>query len=134
MSLLQSRKSQKNILILGQIDFSEVPHLLADTQIYCLPSHFVEGKPTGILEAGFCRSAVISTNSGGTTEIIPDDRYGKLIDAGDVRALSDALQYYIDHPEERQKAGENLRDHILKNFTWETAAKAVYDAMTRYGL
>ena len=134
MSLLQPWEGQKNIIILGQIDFSEIPHLLADTQIYCLPSHFVEGKPTGILEAGFCRNAVISTNSGGTTEIIPDSRYGKLLSAGDIPALTDALQFYIDHPDERQQAGNSLHDYIDEHFTWETAAKAVYAAMNRFGL
>ena len=134
MSLLQPWEGKKNILILGQVDFSDIPSLLADTQIYCLPSHFVEGKPTGILEAGFCRNAVVSTNSGGTTEIIPDDRYGKLIPAGDIPALTDALQFYIDHPDERKGAGNNLHDYVLEHFTWETAAKEVYAAMERYGL
>ncbi len=134
MKLIQPWQGRERILFLGQIAFSEIPHLLADTQIYCLPSHFIEGKPTGVLEAGYCRNAVISTDSGGTTEIIPDERYGKLIPAGDIPALTAALQFYIDHPEERRQAGINLKQYIQENFTWETAAKAVYAAMTRYGL
>ena len=134
MKLIQPWQGREKILFLGQIDFSEIPNLLADTQIYCLPSHFIEGKPTGVLEAGYCRNAVISTNSGGTTEIVPDERYGKLIPAGDIPALTDALQFYADHPEERRRAGSNLREYVRENFTWETAAKAVYAAMERFGL
>mgnify|MGYP002627530082 CR=1 FL=1 len=123
----------ENILFPGQIPFAEIPHLLADTQIYCLPSHFIEGKPTGVLEAGCCGNAVVSTNSGGTTEIIPDDRYGKLIPAGDVTALTEALQFYIDHPQEREKAGQNLQTYVLEHFTWKIASKAVYQAMEKTG-
>ena len=133
MKLIEPWKTYENILFPGQIPFAEIPHLLADTQIYCLPSHFIEGKPTGVLEAGCCGNAVVSTNSGGTTEIIPDDRYGKLIPAGDVTALTEALQFYIDHPQEREKAGQNLQTYVLEHFTWKIASKAVYQAMEKTG-
>ena len=134
MDLVQPWQGRKNILFTGQIDFAEVPALLADTQIFCLPSRFIEGKPTGVLEAGYCRNAVVSTNRGGTTEIIPDERYGLLVPPGDVPALTEALQYLIDHPEARQSMGTNLRERIAENFTWETAAEAVRAAMAAFGL
>ncbi len=134
MSLVRPWQGRTDIHFPGQIDFSEIPPLLTDTQIFCLPSRFVEGKPTGVLEAGFCGNAVVSTGSGGTTEIIPDNRYGKLIPAGDIDALTGALQYYIGHPEERRRAGQNLHDFILENFTWKTAAAEVYKAMEKAGL
>ncbi len=134
MSLTAPWQGRENILFLGQVDFREIPHLLAGTQIFCLPSHFVEGKPTGVLEAGYCRNAVVSTNSGGTTEIIPDRSCGILIPSGDVNALTDALQHLIDDPAERESMGENLHNRILEYFTWETAAQAVYAAMEKSGL
>lgn len=131
MEIVRPWQCRDNIHFLGQIDFSDIPFLLSDTQIFCLPSRFIEGKPTGVLEAGYCRNAVIASNSGGTTEIIPDERYGELIPTGDIPALAEALRYYIDHPEEREKAGQNLHDRILENFTWETAADEVRKAMAK---
>ena len=131
MQLVKPWEGQNNIRFLGQIDFHEVPHLLADTQIYCLPSHFVEGKPTGVLEAGYCGNAVVSTNSGGTTEIIPDRDHGILVPSGDIDALTDALQLLIDDAGLRRKMGENLHKRVTDYFTWETAAKAVYEAMEK---
>ncbi len=125
MELIRPWQGRKNIFFPGQISFSEMPRLLADTQIYCLPSHFVEGKPTGVLEAGYCGNAVVSTNSGGTLEIIPDDRYGKLIPAGDVPLLRETLQQLIDDPEQRAVMGKNLHDRIEQYFTWKTAAEQV---------
>ena len=134
MGLVKSWQGRDNILFTGQLDFSEIPALLADTQIFCLPSRFIEGKPTGVLEAGYCRNAVVSTNRGGTTEIIPDKRYGILVPPEDIPALTEALQYLIDHPEERQAMGIRLQERVKENFTWETAAEAVRAAMTELGL
>ena len=134
MDLIRPWQDRKNILFTGQIDFSEIPALLADTQIFCLPSRFIEGKPTGVLEAGYCRNAVVSTNRGGTVEIIPDESCGLLVPPGEVPALTKALQTLIDHPEIRQSMGANLHKRITENFTWETAAEAVRGAMAGSGL
>lgn len=131
MDLVRSRMGRDHILFTGQLDFADIPPLLADTQIFCLPSHFVEGKPTGVLEAGYCGCAVVSTNSGGTTEIIPDDEHGKLIPHGDIPLLAETLQYLIDHPAERIEMGRKLHERIVEYFTWETAAEGVYAAMAR---
>lgn len=134
MQLVRPWTGRPDILFPGQVPFTEIPSLLADTAIFCLPSRFVEGKPTGVLEAGYCAKAVAATGSGGTTEIIPDDRYGKLVPAGDVPALTQALQDLIDHPEMRESMGHNLRQRVIEKFTWETTANEVRKAMRNYGL
>lgn len=134
MNLVKPWLGRKDILFTGQIPFQEIPALLADTDIFCLPSHFVEGKPTGVLEAGYCRNAVVASNSGGTTEIIPDERFGKLVPAEDIPALTQALQELVDEPESRKSMGNNLHDRICELFTWKTAAEDVRKAMKRCGL
>ena len=134
MQLVDPWLGRDDILFTGQIPFQEIPALLADTDIYCLPSHFVEGKPTGVLEAGYCRNAVIASNSGGTTEIIPDERFGKLVPAEDIPALTQALQELVDKPELRKFMGNNLHDRICELFTWKTAAEDVRTAMRKCGL
>ena len=134
MKLVEPWQGRKNILFPGQLSFDEIPDLLADTSIFCLPSRFVEGKPTSVLEAGYCGNAVVSANSGGTTEIIPDESCGLLIPAGDIPALTDALQRLVNHPEERQLMGRNLHQRVAEQFTWATAAREVHKAMRDCGL
>lgn len=129
MKLMQPWIHRKNILFPGQIPFSEVSSLLVDTAVFCLPSHFTEGMPTGVLEAGCCGLAVVASEGGGTAEIIPDREHGWLIPSGDVEALTEALQWFIDHPEDRVRVGTNLRSRILNLFTWDRAARFVMDAM-----
>ena len=129
MKLIQPWMDRKNILFPGQIPFSEVASLLADTAVFCLPSHFTEGMPTGVLEAGCCGAAVVASDGGGTAEIIPDREHGWLIPSGNVDELAEALQWYIDHPEERARVGSKLRARVLDLFTWNRAARLVVDAM-----
>ncbi|MBR6090763.1 MAG: glycosyltransferase family 4 protein [Anaerolineaceae bacterium] len=131
MESVRPWQGRENILFTGQIPFSEIPYLLADTAVYCLPSHFVEGKPTGVLEAGFCGNAVIAANSGGTTEIILDGRYGILIPSGDVSGLAEALRFLLENAEKRLEMGRMLHDRVLEEFTWKTAGEAVRKAMDR---
>lgn len=129
MKLVQPWINRENILFPGQIPFSEVIDLLVDTAIFCLPSHFTEGMPTSVLEAGCCGLAVAASNGGGTAEIIPDNEHGRLVPPGDVDALTEALQWFIDHPKDRVRVGTNLRSRILNLFTWDQAARFVMDAM-----
>lgn len=132
--LVRRWEGRENILFPGQLPFSEIPCLLADTDIYCLPSHFVEGKPTGVLEAGMCGNAVVVTASGGSLEIAPDNDHGRLVPAGDIDALTEAIQELVDDPDERKRVGENLHARVMQHFTWQTAADAVRTAMVRCGL
>ena len=133
-SLIRPWEGRENILFPGQVPFSEIPSLLADTAIYCLPSHFVEGKPTGALEAGICGNAVVITASGGSLEIVPDNDHGRLVPAGDIDALTEAIRGLADDSDERKRIGENLQKRVMKYFTWQTAADAVRAAMVRCGL
>lgn len=134
MDLVQQWRGKENIRFLGQIPFSEIPYLLSDTQIYCLPSHFIEGQGRGILEAGYCGAAVTATANGGIPEIIISDQYGILYPSGDVEALTKAIQYLIDHPDERIRIGKNLQKRISEHFTCQVAAEAIYAAMKKCGL
>ena len=127
-------QNRENILFTGQLPFAEIPRLLAATDIFCLPSHFVEGKPTGVLEAGMCGNAVVVTASGGTLEIVPDENFGRLVESEDISGLTKALQDLVDNPDERERIGKNLQKRVLERFTWKTAAEDVRKAMRRYGL
>ena len=131
MRLVQPWMDRKNIIFPGQISFSEVASLLADTTVFCLPSHFTEGMPTGVLEAGCCGVAVVASEDGGTAEIIPDRDHGWLHPTGDIDALTEGLQWYFDHPEERERVGTNLRSRVLDLYTWNRAARSVFDAMEK---
>ncbi len=134
MALLEPWQGRENIHILGQVDFKDIPRIMADSQIFCLPSRFIEGQPTSLLEAGYCGCAVTATANGGITEVIPSEEYGLLIQTGDVDALTEALQSLIDDPEKRERLGANLQARVREHYTWATAAAKIRAVMDEYGL
>ncbi len=134
MALLEPWQGRENIHILGQVDFKDIPRIMADSQIFCLPSRFIEGQPTSLLEAGYCGCAVTATANGGITEVIPSEEYGLLIQTGDVDALTEALQSLINDPEKRERLGANLQARVREHYTWATAAAKIRAVMDEYGL
>ena len=134
MDLLEPWQGRENIHILGQVDFKDIPRIMADSQIFCLPSRFIEGQPTSLLEAGYCGCAVTATANGGITEVIPSEEYGLLIQTGDVDALTEALQSLINDPEKRERLGANLQARVREHYTWATAAAKIRAVMDEYGL
>jgi glycosyltransferase involved in cell wall biosynthesis len=69
----------------------------AESQVLLLPS-YIEGLPICILEAMARRKGVVASTVGGIPEIIADGKNGFLIEAGDIDALTAALERYIDNP------------------------------------
>ena len=134
MDLLEPWQGRENIHILGQVDFKDIPRIMVDSQIFCLPSRFIEGQPTSLLEAGYCGCAVTATANGGITEVIPSEEYGLLIQTGDVDGLTEALQSLIDDPEKRERLGANLQARVREHYTWATAAAKIRAVMDEYGL
>lgn len=70
----------------------EVSAFLAGIDVLCCPSRTFEGGPTVALEALAVGTPVIGTRIGGLAEIIEDGVNGRLVRAGDWRALADALR------------------------------------------
>ena len=112
---------------LGSIEHQEVFQLLAITDILVLPSAFPEGLPTILLEAGLMGNAIVATPMGGTEELIPDLRYGLIIPNNEVSSIRNALQRLIDDPEMRRKMGENLKNRVREEFSWEKTAFRMFE-------
>lgn len=58
---------------------------------------------------------VISTDCSGNGEIVQDRRTGLLVPAGDRQALSDAIQWALDHPAEMKQMAEAGRQWVIEN-------------------
>ncbi len=98
--------------------------------VFALPS-FVEGLPIALLEAMALGIPSISTHVYAIPEAVKTDETGILIEAGDSRALADAILRLKSDGELRRRLSKNGRDHVLAHFDERQVAKAVlacYDA------
>ncbi|RLG88384.1 MAG: hypothetical protein DRO16_05140 [Thermoprotei archaeon] len=75
-----------------------------------------EGMPNLILEGMALGKSVISTDIGGSKEIIEDGVNGFLLKYGDKKALVDKIIYLYKNPEVRKKMGEEGYKIVKKRF------------------
>lgn len=86
-----------------------------------------EGLPLSLLEALACATPVVATDCpSGTSEVIGDDAYGRLVPVGDEAALADAILASLAV----EPDGELLRKRALE-FSIERVADRYLDLMTR---
>ncbi|HKP70941.1 MAG TPA: glycosyltransferase family 4 protein [Pyrinomonadaceae bacterium] len=96
---------------------------IADT--FALPS-FVEGLPIALLEAMALGRPSISTNVYAIPEAVKDGQTGILIEAGDSKALANAIVLLKDNAELRDQLARDGREFVLQNFDErDAAAKAI---------
>lgn len=94
--------------------------VLAKTDIYVLPSYF-EGFPNALMEAMASRLPVIATTVGSIPDLVTSPQNGLLYEAGNVKALQDALETLIIDPEMRQTIAQKARETIRNNNTIDVA-------------
>ena len=117
-------KRDEGIFLLGRLPFEEVIGLLMQSDLFCLPSDS-EGFSTSVLEAAACRCFVITTENGGSKELISGSRYGKLIPDNRRETVEKALMENLDNREYRERAAKNAYQKLARNFTWDIVSEKV---------
>ncbi|MEM7044066.1 MAG: glycosyltransferase family 4 protein [Pseudomonadota bacterium] len=101
----------RTITVHGWIDAEERDRLLAQTQVFILPSHF-EGLPMALLEAMSFKIAPIATPVGGIPDILKHDDNGLLVPPGDQAALAAAIKRLASDNGLRKRLGERARASV----------------------
>jgi glycosyltransferase involved in cell wall biosynthesis len=87
------------VTITGWVNGEEIRELLTSCRAMVLPS-FAEGLPVVLMESLALRRPVITTSVAGIPELITSGDCGWLIPAGDITALTDAMNACLDAPME----------------------------------
>jgi len=101
----------------------DVPDLMRDVDVMCLPSH---REPFGLVyvEAALAEKAVVACNAGGAPEIIMHGETGLLVPPptvdgpSNVTALAEAVLTLLDNRERAADMGRRGRELALQRFTW----------------
>jgi glycosyltransferase involved in cell wall biosynthesis len=104
---------QENVRFLGVRH--DVPALLALSDVFVVSSHR-EGLSMALLEAMATGLPVVSTKVAGSTLIVRDGVNGFIVPQNDAEAVSRALVYCIEHPEEIQRLGDAARSTVAEDF------------------
>jgi glycosyltransferase involved in cell wall biosynthesis len=105
------------VTLAGSLPNEEVLRILAESDVYCLPSH-TEGFPISVLEAMFVGLPVVASTVGAIPDMIDVPRGGVLCSPGDTDNFVAAIEKMRDSPEERRHMGQHNRDKALDNYDY----------------
>ncbi len=101
---------------------SDIPEILAKTDIFVLPSHS-EGLSNALMEAMASGCACVASDVGGNAFLIQNGVSGFLFPAGDREALAAHLRRLIEDPAKRRMMGEAARRRIDERFSWDVVGE-----------
>jgi glycosyltransferase involved in cell wall biosynthesis len=103
-ALQQATAGESRITVLPWIDAAERDRLLAESDVFALPS-YAEGVPMSLLESMASGLPCITTPVGGIPDVITQGVEGLLVPPGDVEQLSAAMARLITDDNLRVAAG-----------------------------
>ncbi|MEZ4802638.1 MAG: glycosyltransferase family 4 protein [Gelidibacter sp.] len=105
--------ANKNILAVGPI--KDIRPYVAISHVLTFPS-YREGFPNVVLQASCMNLPCIVSDINGCNEIIEDGVNGMIVPVKDEKALEDAMQTFIDHPEKRLEMSKQSRSRIVERY------------------
>ena len=112
---IKNNKLENKVFLTGRID--NASEYLKAATVFVLPS-IKEGLPYVILESGTANLATVATTVGGIPEVVEDMKSGILIQPRNSRELAHAISFMIEHPEERKRYGNALKEKITNRFSF----------------
>ncbi|BCG47774.1 Putative glycosyltransferase [Citrifermentans bremense] len=109
-----------------------MPDVLAQCSIFCLPSFYGEGVPKALIEAAASGLPIVTTNWPGCRDVVEDGVNGILVPVRNVDALSLALRKLIENPHLRRQMGSRGRAIAESQFSVERVVKetlSVYEGL-----
>jgi glycosyltransferase involved in cell wall biosynthesis len=103
----------------------DAPDILAASDVCCLPVLHGEGLSRAVIEGMAHGVAPLVTAVGGNTELVIDGVCGLVVPPGDVAKLANAMEYFYDHPQERERMGRSARERIGRHFRSEQTVRKV---------
>lgn len=110
------------VYLAGSVPYAQAMQLLAQAQLYCLPTYYAEGFPTTFLEAAACGCPILTTRTGGSDELLPDERYGVQLDGVEETSLAAALTRCLTDEAWRHQAARLTGQRLEERFTWDAVS------------
>ncbi len=102
---------------------SDIPVILAVSDIFVFPSHHREGIPRVSLEAASMGLPIVTTDAPGCKEVVEDGVNGFLIPQRDIEALVQAILHLMADPDMRRHFGMESRMRAVMFFDLSVIAE-----------
>lgn len=98
---------------------NDMPALLADIDVVCLPTYYGEGVPKILIEAASCAISLVATDVAGCREIVSNGVNGYLVPVRDPDAIASALESLLLDTKMRINMGIEGRRIMKEGFSMD---------------
>lgn len=120
--LVQDLALQEQVSFLGVRSQREVAALMRQVRLFVqhsmvAPDGDSEGNPVAVMEAQLSGLPVVATRHAGIPEVVLDGESGLLVEEGDERGMTEAMEHFIKNPQLAARMGECGRNRVQNSFT-----------------
>ncbi|MEM9624387.1 MAG: glycosyltransferase family 4 protein, partial [Pseudomonadota bacterium] len=123
-SELEAMQQRYGVEWLGQVE--DVPGLLEQVHVVCLPTYYREGLPKTLLEASAAGRAMVASDIAGCREVITPGVNGLLVAPRKVPPLADALLHLGENKMLRERYGQAARKRAEAVFAVEDVVEHTF--------
>lgn len=114
-----SESDWARVHFLGRISYGRFLNLLQISSVHVYLTYpFVLS--WSLMEAMACGTAIVASDTAPVREMIPDGRFGRLVDFFDRDALVDEVYDLLEDPEARAELGETTRQSMVEHYDLKT--------------
>lgn len=115
----------------GQVSREQVAHLLGSVRAGLVTLHptaaYLDSYPIKMFEYMSAGLPVIASDFPLWRQIIEGANCGLLVNPLDSKAIAEAMQWIIDHPEEAETMGQNGKAAVRLKYNWEAESRKLLD-------
>jgi len=130
-TLIKLNALEKNVLLIGEIDYQELPKFYSIADIVVYPSFF-EGFGIPVLEALASKRPIIATKTGEINNIIKNNVNGLLINPGDQTELYNKLKKLLKDKKLRKKLANNGLNSVNILYDWNNIALEIKNIYQKF--
>ncbi|QPK82700.1 glycosyltransferase family 4 protein [Corynebacterium qintianiae] len=127
-----------SVMFTGPVPREDLRDIVGAADVFAMPARTrgagldVEGLGIVYLEAQACGVPVVAGNSGGAPETVTPNT-GIVVDGRDASAVAGAVAELLGDPARRRLMGERGREHVVRNFSWETLGDRLFSLLRPTG-
>jgi glycosyltransferase involved in cell wall biosynthesis len=130
------RETESHVVHLGMQGRPEVAALLARARVGLALLHptvnYIAAQPTKLYEYMSAALPVVASDFPVCRQVVQSSECGLLVDPRNVRAIADAVEWLLTHPEDAERMGQAGQRAVGERYNWEREARvlvSVYDAL-----
>ncbi len=128
--LIEQLNLTKEIRFWGSMKQEDLPQVYYSHDVFVLPTHF-EIFGMVLLEAMFFGRPIVTSQSGGSNELIRDEENGVIAKEFDVNQWADKIQGIYLEKYDVQSMMRKARADVLEHYTWDESVDIFIDTYKR---